>query len=168
MAPGTRWLRRGFAGVAVAAALLAGTPSVRAADDPGPGWSQLKPEQQRVLAPLKDDWPNLEGARKRKWIGIANSYPRMQPEEQARVQRRMRDWAALSREERDAAREFYREIDKLPAEKKQAIREKWEAYQQLPEEKRRELSAATPRKGEPQVPPATLLQTPSAPPPPGR
>jgi hypothetical protein len=122
-----------------------------------------------VLAPLKDDWPNLEGSRKRKWIGIANSYPGMQPEEQARIQRRMRDWAALSREERDAAREFYREIEKLPPDKKQAIREKWEEYQQLPEEKRRELSAAPPRKTE--TPPATLLQSPTqqpAPTPAGR
>jgi len=169
MASGARWLGRGLAGFAIAAALLAGAPALHAADDPGPAWSQLKPEQQRVLAPLKDDWPNLEAFRKRKWIGIANSYPRMQPDEQARVQRRMRDWAALSREERDAAREFYREIEKLPPEKKQAIREKWDEYQQLPEEKRRELSAATPRKGE--TPPATLLQTPSvppAPPPAGR
>jgi hypothetical protein len=159
MAPAALWLGRGFAGFAIAAVLLAVAPSLRAADDPGPSWSQLKSEQQRVLAPLKEDWPNLEGFRKRKWIGIANSYPRMQPEEQARVQRRMRDWAALSREERDAAREFYRELEKLPPEKKQAIREKWEEYQQLPEDKRRELSATTSRKGD--APPATLLHTPS-------
>ncbi|MCX7892411.1 MAG: DUF3106 domain-containing protein [Burkholderiales bacterium] len=161
MAAGARGLRRGLAVAAIGAALALGASGLRAAEDPGPAWSQLKPEQQRILAPLKEDWPNLEGFRKRKWIGLANSYPQMTRDEQARVQKRMRDWAALSREEREAAREFYREIEKLPPEKKQTVREKWEAYQQLPEEKRRELSSAGAKPGDP--PAATLVA-----PPPGK
>lgn len=137
--------------------LALAAPTTPAADDPGPAWSQLKPEQQRVLAPLKDDWSNLEGPRKRKWIGIANRYPQLPAEEQARVQRRMKDWAALTPEQRSSAREFYRDLEKLPPEQKQAIRDKWEQYQQLPEDKRRELSVASP-KASPNAPPTPLPQ----------
>ena len=31
-------------------------------------WSQLTPEQQRILAPLKEDWPNIEPPRRKKWV----------------------------------------------------------------------------------------------------
>lgn len=114
-------------------------------------WKQLRPDQQRVLAPLKDDWENLEPVRKLKWIEIANRYPKLPREDQARIQEKMKAWASLTPEQRRAAREFYQDIEKLPPEKKQEVRQKWEEYQQLPEGKRQEL-AARPKQAEEPVP----------------
>ena len=114
----------------------------RAADDSGPTWIQLKPDQQRVLAPLHDDWSNLDGTRKRKWIAIANRYPKLSADEQSRVQRRMKEWASLTPEQRANARDFYRDLEKLTPQEKQTVREKWEAYQQLPEDKRRQFATS--------------------------
>lgn len=98
-----------------------------------------------MLAPLHDDWPNLDGTRKRKWIAIANRYPQLSADEQSRVQRRMKEWASLTPEQRANARDFYRDLEKLTPEEKQTVREKWEAYQQLPEDKRRQLATSAPR-----------------------
>ena len=61
---------------------------------------QLTPEQQRILAPLKDDWPNIEPPRRQKWLDIARRYPSMPPQKQERLQARMRQWAAMTPEER--------------------------------------------------------------------
>jgi hypothetical protein len=52
-------------------------------------WSQLTPAQQRILAPLKDDWPNIEAPRRQKWLDIARRYPTMPPQKQERLQARM-------------------------------------------------------------------------------
>ena len=92
-----------------------------------------------VLAPLKADWEKLEAERRRKWIGIANRYPKMKPEEQERVQRRMQDWAKLSPEQRRQARENYKRIAKAPPEKREQLRDAWAEYQALPPEQRQSL-----------------------------
>ena len=52
-----------------------------------PGWSELKPEQQKILAPLKADWETLEVERRQKWIGIAKRYPKMTLAEQEQGRR---------------------------------------------------------------------------------
>ena len=115
-----------------------------------PKWTDLKPQQQRVLAPLKDEWRQLDAQRKRKWVGVANRYPNMKPEEQARVQRRMKYWASLTPAERQAARSSFQTVRKLPADQKGQIREKWKQYQSLPEEQaaRRGLGRGAPPGGD--------------------
>lgn len=95
-----------------------------------PAWGQLTAQQQSTLAPIQGEWDQLEPIRKRKWLGIAQRYPKMKAEEQQRVQRRMKEWASLTPEQRRAAREKYREFELLPQEERQAMREKWEQYQQ--------------------------------------
>jgi hypothetical protein len=92
-------------------------------------WAELNAAQQEVLAPLKADWENLSPERRRKWIGIANRYPRMAPVEQERVQRRMQRWANLSPEQRQRARENYRRMAKASAEKRRRLRQQWAEYQ---------------------------------------
>ena len=64
-------------------------PAAKAKAPARPAWAELTADQQMVLAPLKADWEKLEQERRRKWVGIANRYPKMKPEEQERVQRRM-------------------------------------------------------------------------------
>lgn len=105
---------------------------------PGPAWAELPAEQQQILAPLKADWESLERERKKKWIGIAKRYPKMKPEAQARVQRRMQEWAKLTPEQRRQARESYRAIAKQ-REKTRSLREQWAEYQALPPAEREHL-----------------------------
>ena len=68
-------------------------PAAKAKAQVRPAWAELTADQQMVLAPLKADWESLEPERRRKWVGIANRYSKMKPEEQDRVQRRMQAWA---------------------------------------------------------------------------
>ena len=97
---------------------------------PKPAWSELTPAQQQVLAPLAGEWDKLDSIRRRKWLGIAQRYPKMKPQEQQRLQKRMIDWAKLSPDERKAARERYQTLKKLPPEKRRQVRQQWEEYQQ--------------------------------------
>ena len=92
-------------------------------------WAALTAEQQNVLAPLKTDWENLPVERRRRWIGIANRYPRMAQVEQERVQKRMQRWANLSPEQRESARANYRRMAKASAEKRRRLRQQWAEYQ---------------------------------------
>ena len=103
-----------------------------------PAWAELPAEQQQILAPLKPDWESLQPERKKKWIGIAKRYPKMKPDEQGRVQRRMQAWAQLTPEQRRQARENYRVIAKQ-REKSRSLREQWAEYQALPPAERESL-----------------------------
>jgi len=102
-----------------------------------PAWSDLTPEQQQALAPLAAEWDSLDAFRKNKWLAIGNRYATMKPEEQQRVQERMRDWVKLTPEQRRQARENYIRARKLNPDQKSA---QWEQYQQLPEEEKKKLA----------------------------
>lgn len=103
-----------------------------------PLWADLTPEQQQALAPLANEWDTLEAFRKNKWLEIGNRFGTMKPEEQQRIQERMRDWVRLTPEQRRLARENYVRAKKLSSDQKSA---QWERYQQLPEEERKKLAA---------------------------
>lgn len=103
-----------------------------------PLWAELTPAQQQALAPLASEWDKLDGFRKNKWLAIGNKYASMKPDEQQRVQERMRDWIKLTPEQRRMARESYARAKKLDPDQKSA---KWEQYQQLPEEEKKKLAA---------------------------
>ena len=105
---------------------------------PKPLWSDLTPAQQQALAPLSTDWDKLDSLRKQKWLALANKFSSMKPEEQQRVQDRMREWAKLTPAQRRAARESYARTKKLNADQKS---EKWQQYQNLPEEEKKKLAA---------------------------
>jgi hypothetical protein len=113
---------------------------------PQPSWVQLSTEQKNILAPLAGEWDKMDGFRRKKWLGIAQRYPSLSPDEQARMQRRMTDWAKLTPEERKAAREKYQSLQKAPPEKKEAVKQKWEEYKELPESEKSRLSAEAARK----------------------
>lgn len=114
-----------------------------------PSWAELTPEQQRVLTPLAGEWDKMETYRRKKWLGIAQRYQSLSPEEQARMQRRMTDWVKLTPEERKRAREKYKSLQKAPPEQKQAVRQKWQEYKELPEAEKARLKAEANRKGTP-------------------
>jgi hypothetical protein len=109
-----------------------------------PSWSELSPAQKQILAPLAADWDGMDQFRRSKWVGIAQRYPAMGAEEQARVQRRMTAWAKLTPEERKQAREKYKSLQKAPPEKKESVKQKWQEYKELPDEEKARLKANSP------------------------
>jgi hypothetical protein len=121
--------RRAACRALLALGLAVGAGSALAQGKPKrPAWAELTAEQQQILAPLKADWESIEPERRRKWIGIAKRYPKMKPQAQQRVQKRMQAWAKLTPEQRRQARENYKRLAK-DAEKKKALREHWAEYQ---------------------------------------
>ena len=58
-----------------------------------------------ALAPLAEEWDQLEPLRRQKWLGIIKRYASMKPDEQARVQEKMREWVQLTPAERRQARQ---------------------------------------------------------------
>ncbi len=125
----------------VLAAPLAAQPPTTAVigTPPQPGWSLLSAQQKAILTPLAAEWDKLDHVRRKKWLGIAERYPAMKPEEQRRMQDRMHEWANLTPEQRAKVRDSYKEFSQLPSEQKQTVKQKWEAYSSLPPEEQQRL-----------------------------
>lgn len=81
----------------------------------------------------------MENVRRKKWLGISERYPTMRPEEQARMQERMREWARLTPEQRAKVRDTYKDFNQLPPEQKQTVKQKWEAYSSLSDEEKQRV-----------------------------
>ena len=94
-----------------------------------PAWSELSPAQQKVLAPLSTEWNAMDATRRKKWVAIADRYPKMKPQEQQRLQKNMTDWK-LTPAERKAARDKYQTMQKLPPNKRREVAAQWRQYQQ--------------------------------------
>lgn len=113
------------------------TPSL-----PGrPLWSDLSESQQQALGPLYEQWHTMNEPHKRKWLALSQNFAQLSADEQATLQGRMREWAALSPQKRAAARLNFAGVQKLPQEDKKA---KWEAYQALSPEAKQKLAAQQP------------------------
>lgn len=125
----------------VLAAPLAAQPPTTAVigTPPQPGWSLLSAQQKAILTPLAAEWDKLDHVRRKKWLGIAERYPAMKPEEQRRMQDRMHEWASLTPDQRAKVRDSYKEFSQLPSEQKQTVKQKWEAYSSLPPEEQQRL-----------------------------
>ena len=104
----------------------------------GPAWKDLSAMQQQALSPLASEWDKLDTSHKSKWLALIKKFVYMKPDEQARIQERMRAWAALTPDQRRVARESYARTKKLNTDQKSA---QWEQYQQLPEEQKKKLAA---------------------------
>jgi hypothetical protein len=148
LTPTARLLRAVFILAIPFAAALAGPGTAlaqsasgkAAAQQPGiskPLWADLSADQQQALAPLASEWDALEPVRKNKWLAIGNKFGAMKPEEQQRMQERMREWVKLTPEQRRLARENYVRAKKLNPDQKSV---QWEQYQQLPEEEKKKLA----------------------------
>lgn len=118
-------------------------------------WEGLKPEQQKILAPLESDWDYMLPDSRKKWIQVANLYPKMSETDQQRLQSRMTSWSNLSQKDRRLARENYLSSLKFPAEKKA---EAWGAYQKLSDEQKKKLAQAEVNKKKPTAASAPTLQ----------
>ena len=118
------------------------TPAVAAVTPSQPTWAQLTPAQKQILAPLASDWDKLDNVRRKKWLGIVERYGRMSPQEQERVQDRMRAWVRLTPQERRDARSKFNTLQQLPPEKKEVVLQKWQEYENLPQEEKQRLNQA--------------------------
>jgi len=67
-------------------------------------WSSLTSTQQATLAPLKDDWIQIDNARRQKWLELASRLPAMPIGERDRIQQRMADWSRMTPAECGRAR----------------------------------------------------------------
>lgn len=128
-----------------------------------PSWSELNAEQKRVLAPLSAEWDKLDGFRRKKWLGIAQRYPSLSVEEQARMQRRMTDWAKLTPDERKRARDKYKSLQQATPEKKESVKLKWQEYKELPESEKSRLKAEAAQKPTPRPAPSKKATAPPKP-----
>jgi hypothetical protein len=92
---------------------------------------------------------------RKKWVQVANLYPKMSEADQQRLQSRMTSWSNLSQKDRRLARENYLSSLKFPAEKKA---EAWSAYQKLSDEQKKKLAQAEVNKKKPTAASAPTLQ----------
>jgi len=128
-----------FTGVLVGAQTASVVAVKPAPSLPGrPLWMDLAESQQQALAPLAQLWPTMTEPHKRKWLAVSQNFGQLTADEQATVQGRMREWAALSPQQRAAARLNYADAKQLLQEDKKA---KWEAYQALSPEAKQKLAA---------------------------
>lgn len=100
-------------------------------------WSSLNEDQRSVLAPLEEDWSSLNQNRQKKWVEVANLYPKMNEADRITLQSRMSEWSGLSSKQRQRARDNYLRTLKISPEKKAAA---WENYQQLSDEDKKLLA----------------------------
>lgn len=108
-----------------------------------PYWVELTPSQRAILEPLQPEWASMGQLQRKKWIEIANKYSVLKPDEQARIQERMRDWVKLTPEQRMAVRENFARSTQVKPEKKS---EQWQQYQQLSDEQKKQLAEAVQKK----------------------
>ena len=118
-------------------------------------WDDLSVVQQKILAPLEEDWSYLSKERRQKWIQVANLYPKMKRADQERLQSRMNEWSKLSQKDRRIARDNYLSSLRFPAEEKASA---WQAYQQLSPEDKKKLAAKEDNKKKPTAASAPTLQ----------
>lgn len=122
-----------------------------------PLWVELSAAQKLALAPLSPEWDRMSELGKKKWLEIANRYATMKPDEQARLQERMRGWVKLTPEQRMAARENFAKSTQLKPEHKSA---QWQQYQQLSEEEKKRLASENEKKKSVTNLPADALKNP--------
>ncbi len=103
----------------------------------GPQWLELTTAQKKILQPLAGTWNSLGHSHKNKWIALTNNYPNRTPEDQAKLQSRMAEWAALTPSDRERARLNFAETKKLSPSTRAT---EWAAYQELSAEEKQSLA----------------------------
>jgi hypothetical protein len=105
-----------------------------------PAWQDLTPLQQQSLKPLAANWNTLGASQKRKWLAVAVNYPKLAPQEQAKLHSRMTEWVSLSQKQREQARLNFADSKQLTPSQKEAT---WKAYQELSPEEKQKLATAS-------------------------
>lgn len=101
-------------------------------------WAALTASERDALAPLEREWPGIDAVRQQKWLDVASRFNKLEPDDRARMQQRMGDWARMTPDERRRARLNYQELRTQTAPDERQSR--WQTYQALPESQKRELA----------------------------
>jgi Protein of unknown function (DUF3106) len=104
-----------------------------------PLWSELKPAQQNILAPLDEQWNSMPIDEKRSWVALAGRFPKMSAAEQLRASARIRELAKLNHEQRRMVRQNYRLAKSLPQHERMAQSEQ---YQNMTDEQKHVLQTS--------------------------
>ena len=104
-----------------------------------PLWKDLTRAQRQVLEPFESQWYELPATEKRAWSDIARRFPEMTADEQARVKRRIAEWAELTPAQRQVARANYRVAQQAGRE---SVSAQWETYQGLTSDQKKALGNA--------------------------
>ncbi len=156
-----RAINTGLAALATLVLVAAALPAQAALPQfEQPGWVALTPDQKTILAPLEKEWGEMDAFRRKKWLGIANRFPEMSPEERASIQRNIHAWARLAPEERKIAREKYKSLKRIAPDERRIVRQKWEEYAALTDEEKERLRKKAPHQKKvktPTKPPAPTL-----------
>lgn len=135
-------LVRGVAFVLLAV-LAAGTTHAKDTY-PDLSWVALEAPQREILAPLADDWDQLDSDSRKRWLGVATRYATMTPIGQKRVKTRINKWAALTPQQRAEARARYKRMRQQRQMKRLQL--DWQRYQALSAEEREALIVSEKRK----------------------
>src|ERR1035437_2070718 len=90
-----------------------------------PNWVQLKPAQQKILAPLSQDWNQLPDARRKQLLATVNRYPKMTSVQQQRFSKRLLKWSRLPNEQRSVARARFKQFQHLAPHQREQIMQRW-------------------------------------------
>lgn len=105
----------------------------------GPIWREITESQRIILMPLRDRWESMGALAKRRWLVLADHYPKMGESERNKLVSRMYTWANLSGQQRNQARLNFESTKRLSAQELQA---KWDEYQALSEAEKKRLAEA--------------------------
>ncbi len=94
----------------------------------GPAWRELTEPQRQILTPLREHWDAMGALAKRRWLVLADRYPKMDESERTKLVSRMNTWASLSAQQRNQARLNFESTKRLSA---QELQTKWDEYQAL-------------------------------------
>ena len=90
-----------------------------------PTWAELRPAQQKILAPLKEEWDRLPEPRRRQLLLTVNRYPRMTQAQQQRFSRRLLKWNTIPKDQRVLARARFKAFKSLPVSRRAEIKRRW-------------------------------------------
>lgn len=109
--------------------------SEHAVSDPSvtTSWAELSSEQKTILAALGAEWDRLRPWQREKMLDIARAYPKLDEQQQLRVQRQLLKWSRMTPFEREVARKRYQQFQSLSPEHRQAIKDKWKAHRKATE-----------------------------------
>ncbi|KKW68148.1 hypothetical protein AAV94_06690 [Lampropedia cohaerens] len=101
-----------------------------------PVWSDLSNAQQHTLAGLKEIWPYISSAEKRRWLALAREVAQLDPAQASQVMANIGIWANMSESDRQAVRQLLSGVD---AQQLASISQAWQAYSALDAQQRRAL-----------------------------
>lgn len=102
-------------------------------------WSSLSAEQQRMLAPVRNQWNQLHPARQQRLAAHARHWASLPPMHQRQIQKRLARWAAMSPAQRHQLRENARVFHNLTPDERARVSEAFKKFQALPPEQQHEL-----------------------------